>query len=579
MSIVTNLLSRLIRSIRIVVGLLLILIGTATFVAFSFCRIYVGPGECVVQVSKFGKAPPADQTLAEPGEKGIMRATLGPGRHFYNPINYDMRREPLVRLDAGDPNSWTWAHTISKLPVGRGPGGNFISGKLPEVGILTRKVGKPAPSNEPTALKDGFKGIIREVLTPGDYRINPYEFGVEKKPALVIPTGFVGVVTNQIGLQPDMIEVPDVSLDEAATTQPSDKPAPTKRVRPLAGPGQRGTLANVLPPGVYYTNPYLVNVKIIEVGFNEFSQLAGANMSDTIRFPSKSGFDVELGVTVVWGLQPRHAAQVINEFGNTEEVLEKVIKPQLRSICRNEGSLYEARDFIQGDKREEFQGVLTRSLRDVCARKNIELLLALISTIEVHSPEVAGGGEPGLDVDLKTAIQDRAISIEQRTTNVKRQETAKRQALLETAKKQVEVARETVQADTRKKVATMLTDGRRRAAVIEAEGRKQIAEIEKQIADVDAMKIECIGKAKTDVIKLKNQAAADGKKILVQALGSGEAYNLYSFARNFDPQSIRLIFAGPGTFWTDLKKFEELGAAQVLKQETQTKQANDEKPR
>src|SRR5262249_14017466 len=156
----------------------------------------------------------------------------------------------------------------------------------------------------------------------------------------------------------------------------------TTRIRPLAKLGERGTLPDVLPPGVYYLNPYLVHVRITEVGFNEFSQAASRTARETIRFPSKSGYDIELGVIGVGGLHPKHAAAVINEFGAMDEVLEKVIKPQLRSICRNEGSKYEARDFIQGDKREEFQHLLTTTLHDVCKAKNIELLLALISNVE-----------------------------------------------------------------------------------------------------------------------------------------------------------------------------------------------------
>ena len=63
---------------------------------------------------------------------------------------------------------------------------------------------------------------------------------------------------------------------------------------------------------------------------------------------------------------------------------------------------------------------------------------------------------------------------------------------------------------------------------------------------------------------MKNQAEADGYELLVGALGSGQAYNLYTFAENFKPESIRLFFAGDGTFWTDLSRFEELGAARLL---------------
>jgi hypothetical protein len=66
--------------------------------------------------------------------------------------------------------------------------------------------------------------------------------------------------------------------------------------------------------------------------------------------------------------------------------------------------------------------------------------------------------------------------------------------------------------------------------------------------------------------KLKKQAEADGYRLLVDAFGSGAAFNLYTFAENFQPESIRLFFAGDGTFWTDLKRFEEIGAARIMQQ-------------
>ena len=79
--------------------------------------------------------------------------------------------------------------------------------------------------------------------------------------------------------------------------------------------------------------------------------------------------------------------------------------------------------------------------------------------------------------------------------------------------------------------------------------------------------IEHANSGEAQVEKLANQAEADGKRMFVQAFGSGRAYNLYTFAENFKPDSIRLFFAGEGTFWTDLTRFEELGAAKLLKPE------------
>ena len=52
----------------------------------------------------------------------------------------------------------------------------------------------------------------------------------------------------------------------------------------------------------------------------------------------------------------------------------------------------------------------------------------------------------------------------------------------------------------------------------------------------------------------------------MEAFGSPQSYNLYTFAKHFQPSDLRLIFAGPGTFWTDLKSFEQVGASKVLEQ-------------
>jgi len=73
-----------------------------------------------------------------------------------------------------------------------------------------------------------------------------------------------------------------------------------------------------------------------------------------------------------------------------------------------------------------------------------------------------------------------------------------------------------------------------------------------------------MGKAAADVLRLKNEAEAKGAKMLVDAFGDPQSYNAYIFAKNFEPTELRLIFAGPGTFWTDLKTFEQVGATRLF---------------
>jgi regulator of protease activity HflC (stomatin/prohibitin superfamily) len=547
------------------------LVGAAGWFAF---RVYVPEDRCAVLVRKTGRALPPGQLVAtEPGQKGIQRDVLGPGRYFYNPYSWDHELKHLTTIPAGDPSTWEWIHSLSARQRDALRAGTFaFKGEFPQIGVVTRKVGKdPAPGQVVVTKASGIKGILEEVLTPGTYKINPYIYEVKLYPAIVIPAGFVGVVTNLFADRAgaSTTKRPPVGDDEPAAAPDEagegDKPADLRsHVRPLARPGERGTLRDVLQPGVYFINPKLQKVTLLEIGFNEYSQIKVSESENyRISFPSDTGYLISVGVTVIWGIHPEHAAETINEFGNIDRVLDKVIGPQLRSICRNIGSTYAARDFIQGEKREMFQRALTAELQRICRGKNIEILLALVRQIEVHAP-MAGpvGGE--VPQDLKRTIQESFIAIESQLTKAKQRAAAAVQARLEEELKKVDIARETVKADSRVMVANILAEAEKQAAQIDAQAALEVATIHEEVAKLAAQRIEILGKANADVEKMKNESEAKGYQMLINAFGSGHAYNLYTFAENFQPESIRLFFAGEGTFWTDLARFEELGAAKLL---------------
>jgi uncharacterized membrane protein YqiK len=128
------------------------------------------------------------------------------------------------------------------------------------------------------------------------------------------------------------------------------------------------------------------------------------------------------------------------------------------------------------------------------------------------------------------------------------------------------VARETVNSETGVKVANILADGAKKAAEIDAQRDLDVAKVNLQIAQLESKRTQILGKATADVARLKNEAEAKGAKLLVDAFGSAQAYNLYTFAQNFAPTDLKLIFAGPGTFWTDLKSFQDVGASKVVQQ-------------
>lgn len=572
------------RLIKLVLGLALLAGGMYIVWLWVFCRVYVRPGECAVIVHKSGKTLHSGQTIAESGQKGIQRLTLGPGRYFLNPFMWEIERSELVTISAGDPETWEEVYQ-SGVPDYSAP---ELSGKWPQVGIVTSLAGKPWTGSS-EIVDAGFQGKQRDVLTPGVYRINPRAFRIETVPAVIVPVGCGGVVTSQLG------DMPGTETVTASIIGPDGKPQPgrTTVVQKLAEPGQRGVLKNVLPPGIYYLNPYVYKVRVIQVGYNlitsqlimqqtqaianpmqqqqapqkssKFDNLAlqqlQANAFDsrmqTIEFPSKDGFTVGVEVTVVWGRHPLHTPEMINRLGDVEKIRELVVA-QTRSICRNIGSEYLSTDFIEGSKREQYQRAVTETLKKVCQERNLEILIALIHNIEVHTR--------GDDTtDLKQTIQMGFIAREQDLTRQEQRETAIVKAELETATAGIAIARQEVTADTNKKVAEIEATAQRKAAEIDAQRDLEVAQVERQIAEIEAEQRRVLGAALAQVERLKNEAGAAGKRLMIEAFGSGSAYNLYTFSQNFSPESVRLIFAGEGTFWTDLSKVQDAASLQLLK--------------
>ena len=179
-------------------GFVLLVIAAVVLIGWFSFRIYVPENKCAVLIHKSGKALPEGEKVARSDdERGVQMDPLGPGRYFYNPLFWGYELHELVEISSGNPKTWEWVHSLNQSQRDQIRAGKFsFKGEFPEVGVLVRRVGKKAPSAAPVARDSGYAGILREVLTPGTYKINPYVYEVKKYPAVVIPAGFVGVVTN-----------------------------------------------------------------------------------------------------------------------------------------------------------------------------------------------------------------------------------------------------------------------------------------------------------------------------------------------------------------------------------------------
>jgi hypothetical protein len=130
---------------------------------------YVPPGKILVVISKNGTALPEGEVLAENGQKGVLRQVLAEGWHFVMPVLYA-----------------TELRDLTVIPPGK-------------AGVVTNLGGKRLSPGQVLAESDDEQGIRRQVLLPGAYRMNPYGYAVEPAPAVEIKPGFVGVQRRLLG--------------------------------------------------------------------------------------------------------------------------------------------------------------------------------------------------------------------------------------------------------------------------------------------------------------------------------------------------------------------------------------------
>ena len=572
---------------------------------WCFCRVEVPAGMMAIVTAKTGDDLPPDAILAEPGQKGVLREPLAEGRHFLNPVVYD----------------WTLVPALV-IPVGK-------------VGVVTSKVGAELPAGEIIAAGRDSKGVWKDVLGPGAYRLNPEGYSVALLDAVNIPIGYVGIVTAQTG----------------APAAPGA----------FAKPGEKGVMADVLQPGLYYINPRAYQVDVVEIGMNQVSiigrtgtvvltksslsnaskalddlqtsvleqqqkrredyvsqsanlmtqeavatnlaqssatarnrlaqrktaaaqpapapaksralggrlraesldfaaaealpeeaeadsgapQLSDAvafGMNQFVQFPSVDGFQILLDMTVEFELLPEHIARIYMLYGDLPAVVDKIILPQILSISRMKGSNYKARDFIDGEGRLKFQNEMTAELVRTLRERHILVHNAIIRHVEV--PE-----------EILSPIQAASEAKEQDLTNRERQNTARKQAELNTRLAKVDQLRKEVEQETHKKVATIDAETKRLAARLDADAKLAVAELDLDRARIEAKTTQVLGEAQVRADFLVSNEEALGVRRRAGVFARPATLADLALVESLNPDlAIRLVHAGEGTLWTDLDR-------------------------
>ena len=547
-----------------ITGCIVIILFAYFIWTWGFCRFYIGADQMAIVTSKDGRELPSGQILADPGQKGILREPLGEGRHFLNPIANDWKIVPVVIIPAG------------------------------KVGIVTAKDGKSLPPGEFLADEDQ-KGIWKNVLGPGKYRLNPEGYDVTLADAVNIPIGYVGVVTSLSG-----------------------KKAPDGQ---FAGPGEKGVRKDILQPGLYYINPNAYKIDVLEIGLSQVAltgreggQVVTKNKAEVqnaamdqlasnvlakqlerrkdymglrqqaaapagnkapagkalkaqapqsvssfglqqfVEFPSRDGFEIRLDMSVEFELEPDKISEILLKYGDLPAVVDKIIMPQIQSVSRLKGSSYRAQDFIVGEAREKFQNELRETLFTVLQKKDIKVHNSLIRHVDVPD-------------QILLPIQQSSLATEQNLTNIALQATARKQAELNTEESLIEQRRQQVMQETEKIVAEIKAQQEKSVAEIQAGTNLLVARTAQETAGVRASVTRISGQADARVITMVEGEKSNGFKLQLGAIGNPAAYSLLMFGKELNPNlNIQIIHAGEGTLWTDLKQsgLSSLGAVKAL---------------
>ena len=550
------------------------------------CRFYVPAGCMAVVTAKSGSDPKPGEILVERGQKGIWKEVLSEGRHFLDPVMHDVQIVKAIHI-----------------PIG-------------QVGIVTSKVGKPLPPGEIIAPDHSFQGVWRDVLGPGMHRLNPQGYSVEITDAVNIPVGYVGVVTSQTGkaaatgefatvstkgvlkdvLQPGLyyinprayqVNVIEIGMNQVSMTgkegsviemknsvraastalnslssnilnrqlqqrmnqKPQNAPQVQAVNRAMQQAGRRYQPRNAgrvnyskaAPVKAEAAADYAAAPSAAPAKRKSLASTPGYSISNFVEFPSRDGFKILMDMTVEFELLPENVSRIYMLYGDLPQVVEKIILPQILSVSRLKGSSYKAQDFIMGEGRETFQKTLRDDLVRLLKEKNIIIHNAIIRNVAIPR-------------NILQPIQESSLAKEQNLTNFALQATAKIEAELNTQIAMIDQKRREVEQETRKLVAEIQANQEQSVRLIQAQTDLDVAKIQLKRSEIEAKRQQLTGETEVKADFIKRSEAAKGIRMKSEALGKSGILADMKLVESLNPAlKLQVIYAGEGTLWTDLK--------------------------
>ena len=140
--------------------------------------------------------------------------------------------------------------------------------------------------------------------------------------------------------------------------------------------------ADVLTSGLHFINP-LLDIEKLDVktqnytmsGIRDEGDKAG---DDAIRVLTSDGLEVTIDLTVLYRVVSADAPRLLRETG--DDYRDKIVRPITRTKIRDNAVYYQAVDLF-GNKREEFQQRIYRSIEDDFKKRGLMLEQLLVRNI------------------------------------------------------------------------------------------------------------------------------------------------------------------------------------------------------
>ncbi len=216
--------------------------SAAFILILAYYSIIIVDGNEIAVIERrwLGKKMPQGRVVAMGNEVGIQARTLGPGMHFLIPFIYIPKKSPFTEIRDGEVG---FIESIDGDPI---PPGRIFANVVEGHNCFQ--------DGEAFLVNKGQKGPQIQILSPGKYRINPYQFNIIKTTAVVIDKGKVGVITAMDGNKIPSGRLLGQSVQGHSNFENGQAF--------LENGGQKGPQIEILQPGTYRINLNLFKVEI-----------------------------------------------------------------------------------------------------------------------------------------------------------------------------------------------------------------------------------------------------------------------------------------------------------------------------